>query len=206
MRPAPNGSGWREHLLLFGRFLRNPRTIGAIVPSSLALARAMADPMQLHDAEHVVELGPGTGVFTAALVVRLRPGARLLAIDQDALFIARLQQQWPQVDCVCASAAVLPLLAAERGLLPIDHIVSGLPFASLPPAVTARILEGIEHTLRPGGTFTTFQYVHAYRMRHAITFREDLSRRLGSGHSRTLVARNFPPAYVLTWRNRRRPE
>ena len=78
--------------------------------------------------------------------------------------------------------------------------MSGLPFASLPPPNTVRILEGIEQTLRPGGTFTTFQYVHAYRMKSAVAFREDISRRLGSAPSQTLVPRNFPPAYVLSCR------
>jgi phospholipid N-methyltransferase len=201
-RPARwsgNGAGWREHLLLLGRFLRNPRAIGAIAPSSPSLARAMVAPMHLHDAERVVELGPGTGVLTAELVSRLGADARLLAIDQDACFIERLRQHWPDVDCVCASAAALHALARDRGLLPIDHIVSGLPFASLPRPVTLDILEAVARTLRPGGTFTTFQYVHAYRMRSAVIFRDDLSRRLGSSPTRTLVTRNVPPAYVLTW-------
>jgi phospholipid N-methyltransferase len=197
-RPA-RGSGWREHLLLLARFLRHPRTIGAIAPSSPSLARAIVQPLHLCDAEHIVELGPGTGVFTAEIVSELHRGARLLAIDQDAAFIARLRQLWPQVDCVCDSAAALPRIAAERDLLPLDHIISGLPFASLPSAVTVAIVDAIERTLRPGGTFTTFQYVHAYRLPAATAFRDDISGRLGSAPARTLVTRNFPPAYVLSW-------
>jgi phospholipid N-methyltransferase len=204
MNPAPNGSGWRAHLLLFGRFLRNPREIGAIAPSSAALAEAIVQPLRLDGREHVVELGPGTGVLTAALAARLGEHARCLAIDREPLFVDRLRALWPQVDTVCASAAALPALAAERDLLPIDHIVSGLPFASLPPAVTFAILEGIEQTLRPGGSFTTFQYVHAYRLPPAAAFRRALSDRLDAEPTRTLVMRNFPPAYVLTWTNRRK--
>ena len=198
--PTSNGSGWREHLLLFGRFLRNPRSIGAISPSSPALAEAMVALLPLDGAERIVELGPGTGVLTAALLRRVAPTARVLAIDREPLFVERLREQWPEVESVCASAAALSILAAERNLLPLDHIVSGLPFASLPAAVTARILEAIEQTLRPGGTFTTFQYVHAYRLPHAVAFRRDLSGRLGAWPARMLVMKNFPPAYVLTWK------
>ena len=144
---------------------------------------------------------------------RAHVGARRAAAARDACPRDRIGsrcssngcgRRWPQVDCVCASAAALQTLAAERGLLPIDHIVSGLPFASLPAEVTTRILDSIEESLRTNGTFTTFQYVHAYRMRQATAFRRELSDRLGSEPRRTLVMRNLPPAYVLTW-TRARP-
>ena len=200
MSAGSSGSGWREHLLLFGRFLRNPRAIGAIAPSSAALAEAMVQPLSLKGGERLVELGPGTGVLTAVLTAHLTPASRLLAVDREPMFVERLRARWPRVECVCASAAALPELAAERDMLPVDHIFSGLPFASLPAAVTAEVLDGIEQTLRPGGTFTTFQYVHAYQLPQAAAFRRDLSARLRSSALRTLVVRNVPPAYVLTWR------
>jgi len=190
----------REHLLLLGRFVREPRAIGAVAPSSAALARAMVAGLDFHPGVRVVELGPGTGAFTRAIVPRLGPQSTLLVIDRERIFIERLRRLWPQIDCVCASAAALPALAAERHLTPVDHIISGLPFASLPGSVTQAILDGIEHTLRIGGTFTTFQYVHAYGMRAAVAFRDNMNRRMESPPSRHLVTRNLPPAYVLTWR------
>jgi phosphatidylethanolamine/phosphatidyl-N-methylethanolamine N-methyltransferase len=201
MTQASNGSGLREHLLFLGRFLRSPRTIGAIAPSSKALAAAMVVPVDGRNATRVVELGPGTGAFTAALIDCLKGSSRLLAIDREAAFVERLRDRWPQADFVCASAADLPRLAAERHFLPIDHIVSGLPFASLPGEVTKAILDGIERSLKIGGTFTTFQYVHAYRLPPAVAFRDDINLRMGALPARSLVLRNLPPAYVLTWKN-----
>jgi phospholipid N-methyltransferase len=56
--------------------------------------------------------------------------------------------------------------------------------------------------LRVGGTFTTFQYVHAYRMPPAAAFRREMSRRLDSQPAYQLVVRNVPPALVLTWHRR----
>jgi phospholipid N-methyltransferase len=138
-------------------------------------------------------------VFTAAITARLDPTARLLAIDREATFVSRLQQRWPHVDSVCASAAALPVLAAERGLLPVDVIISGLPFASLPADTTREILDGIDRTLRPGGVFSTFQYVHAYRLPPAVSFRRSIAERMGSAPTQRLVMWNLPPAYVLTW-------
>jgi phospholipid N-methyltransferase len=199
MTTGAHDSGWRARALFFGRFLRNPRSVGAIAPSSAALAAAMVEAIDFSRARSLVELGPGTGAFTATIAGRLSPPARLLAIDREAMFVERLQGRWPNVECVTASAADLPHLAAERGLLPIDHIISGLPFASLPAAVTVSILDAVEQTLRPGGTFTTFQYVHAYRLPPAVTFRREIDGRLGGPPSCRLVVGNLPPAYVLTW-------
>lgn len=195
-----NPTGPRAHLLLFTRFLRNPNSVGAIAPSSRTLARHMVAGLDLSGPVHVVELGPGTGAFTRAIVERLGPGGRFLAIEVEPKFVKRVQHQWPNVECVCASAAALPVLAAERGLLPVDHVISGLPFASLPRLVTEDVLDGIERALRPGGTFTTFQYLHAYRLASAGLFRRQMAARLGPPVVRRLIFRNLPPAFVLRWR------
>ena len=199
MPPPPNSSGWRAHLLLLGQFIRHPRHVGAIAPSSRALADAMVEGLDLSGPARVVELGPGTGVFTRAIVETFGPAARFLVIEVDERFAVRLREQWPGVDCACASAAALPALAEARGLTPVDHILSGLPFASLPVAETRHILDGICQTLRPGGSFTTFQYVHAHGLPPAVAFRQDLNQRLGGEPSRRLVVKNIPPAYVLRW-------
>ena len=191
---------WTEHLLFLGAMLRDPRSVGAIAPSSRSLARHMV--MGIAEAEQIVELGPGTGVLTGEIVRRVGPGGRVLALDTNRSFVERLQRAWPQVDCVHASAEILPALAAARGMAAVDHIISGLPFASLPAGTTRRILDGVHQTLRVGGTFTTFQYVHAYRMPAAVTFRRELSARLGSEFRSALVVRNLPPALVLTWQRR----
>jgi phospholipid N-methyltransferase len=199
MRQSPSAfAGWAEHLLFLRALLRNPRSVGAIAPSSPYLARRMV--MGIAGAEQIVELGPGTGVFTREIVGRVGPLCRVLAVEVNRAFVERLQRVWPQVDCVCASAETLPALAAARGISGVDHIISGLPFASLPAETTRRILDGVHETLRVGGTFTTFQYVHAYGMAAAASFRRELSARLGSGPHSHLVVRNVPPAFVLTWR------
>jgi phosphatidylethanolamine/phosphatidyl-N-methylethanolamine N-methyltransferase len=203
MRSGPTGSGLREHLLLLGKFLRNPRSVGAVAPSSQTLARAMVDGLELDGETRVVELGPGTGAFTREILKRIGPSARYLAIDREPAFVERLRTQWPAAEFVCSSAVALPTLAVERGLTPIDHVVSGLPFASLPGPVTKEILDGIDRTLRPGGTFRTFQYVHAYGLPPAVAFRRDITARLGCAPTKQLVVRNIPPAFVLTWRRLR---
>ena len=192
-------TGLREHMLMASRFLRNPRTVGAVSASSQALAAAMVARIETDRPVRVVELGPGTGAFTRAIVERVMPGSRVLAIELERDFAKRIRNCFPGVECVCGSAAELERLVGERRLAPIDHFVSGLPFASIPVSVTRKILDGIEHTLRPGGTFTTFQYLHGYGMPPGRTFRREMSERMGGPPERQLVLRNFPFAFTLTW-------
>lgn len=186
-----------DHLVFFGALVRNPRSIGAIVPSSERMAADMVRDVQ--PASRVVELGPGTGVITKAVLSKVGTSGSLLAVDTNRAFVERLQRSWPGADIVCASAETLPDLTASRGWDSVDHIVSGLPFATLPAPVTLQILDGIRDVLKVGGTFTTFQYVHAYRLPPAVTFRRELSERLGSAPRSHLVVRNVPPARILTW-------
>jgi len=200
MSDASNGTGLREHVLLFSRFLRSPRTVGAVTASSRALAVAMVDGLDLDRPGHVVELGPGTGVFTAAIAERLGKDTRFLAIDIDPAFVQQVRKRWPAIECVCASAERLDELVAAREMFPVDHIVSGLPFVSLPPPMTRQILETVASVLRPGGTFTTFQYLHGYGLPRAGSFRRAMTSRMGVEPITRLVVRNVPPALVLTWR------
>jgi len=80
---------WSDHLLFLGRFLRHPRTVGAVAPSSRRLARALVAPMRQVPGTRIAELGPGTGIVTREIAASLSPVARALAIDLDPVFVAR---------------------------------------------------------------------------------------------------------------------
>ena len=194
--------GLREHILVLTKFLRSPRTVGLVTPSSRTLARAMIKSLPENQQASIVELGPGTGAFTGAILDRVGPKARVLAVDLEPEFIDKVRRMWPSVKAVCGSAEDLESLVAEHGLGPIDHIISGLPFASLPTGMTNRILDGVVHTLRHGGTFTQFQYLHGFGMPPGRAFRREMSVRMGAAPTRRIVLRNFPPACVFTWRRR----
>lgn len=190
---------WHDHRLFLSHFRKSPRTVGAIAPSSRRLARAMVDGLSLGRDSKLVELGPGTGAITIEIAERLPDAATCLAIDIDPVFTARVASRWPQIDAVCDRAERLLDIARERRLLPVDHIVSGLPFASLPADGTRAIVDAIAASLRPGGTFTTFQYVHAYGLPPAIAVRRMLSDTMRSRPTFSLVLANLPPAFVIRW-------
>lgn len=188
-------------LRLFARrFLRDPKAIGAICPSSRFLARKIVHSVDWKPGVKVVEFGPGTGPFTDE-ILRLMPAeGRHLAIERDPVFVDLLRDRFPRLEVSCDGVENLMDIAGERALLPVDHIISGLPFASLGTELTKRILAGARQALRPGGTFTTFQYVHAYGFTAARSFRREMRRHFGPIAKRCVEFRNVPPAFVFTWR------
>lgn len=190
---------WHDHRLFLSHFRKNPRTVGAIAPSSQRLARTMLDGLTLEPGMRIVELGPGTGAITGEIARRLSAGTSCLAIDIDPVFAARVAARWPQIDTVCDRAERLIEILRGRNLLPVDHIVSGLPFASLPGGATGAIVAAIAAALRPGGTFTTFQYIHAYGLPPAMHVRRTLSGLMGTRPTFATVLGNLPPAFVIRW-------
>ncbi|NIH87184.1 class I SAM-dependent methyltransferase [Amycolatopsis granulosa] len=172
-------------------FLRNPGRTGAIAASSRRLAAAMVAGIGAECAGRVVELGPGTGVFTEALLARLRPGARLTAIEVNPRLAGGLARRHPGVEVITGSAEHL----AEH-VPAADVVVSGLPWALFPRERQERILDQIGEVLAPGGRFATFAYLHAAWLPAARRFEAALARRFGFVGRSRVVWGNLPPAFV----------
>ncbi|MFY9341577.1 MAG: hypothetical protein WAT39_03755 [Planctomycetota bacterium] len=191
---------FRDGLGFFGRFLRNPLTVGAVLPSSRYLARAMVGRLDLQPGELIVEYGPGTGPLTAVLRELLPNGAHYLGIELDTRFHRLLTERFPTLAFHHGSAADLQQILEQRGLPRPTRIVCGLPFASLPPAVQDDVIDGIVWGLRgTHGDFRTFQYVHAYGLRAARRFRARMQEHFTGFERIGPVVRNVPPAFVLRY-------
>jgi phospholipid N-methyltransferase len=152
----------------------------------------------------VVELGPGTGAFTSALIRHKPGGSAYVGIELDRRLVRTLQsrfpgRRFPGTHLIHGSAEHAAALVAGLDLPPVGLIVCGLPFASLPRPVRTRIVQSIDGLLHNGGAFRTFQYVHAGKMRSAQRFRRQMDRRFGPGTRRRAVVGNVPPAYVWEW-------
>jgi phospholipid N-methyltransferase len=147
-------------LFFFRQFLRAPRSVGSVVPTSQTAIRALLDPADWAGAHVVVEYGPGTGVFTRALLARMAPSARLVAIDLNPVFIDWLGRAVndPRLILVEGSAADVAAILDAQGLGPADYVVSGLPFSTLPAAIANGIMDATAQALRPGGSFLVYQY------------------------------------------------
>jgi phosphatidylethanolamine/phosphatidyl-N-methylethanolamine N-methyltransferase len=175
-------------------FLRHPLLTGAIAPSSPALARMMTDGIGLEQARTVVELGPGTGVFTDAIRRRVAPGTRIVAIEINGHLAARLADRYrgEPVDVVHASAVHLVSLVDH----PVDAVVSGLPWTVMAEPVRLRILDAVAEVLARTGSFTTFAYAHAAWTPPGRQFAGELRKRFAVTGTSRVVWRNLPPAFV----------
>jgi phospholipid N-methyltransferase len=179
--------------------IRSPARVGAIAPSSSALAERMMDGIELARGQSVVELGPGTGPITRVIHQRLGRHADYLGIELEFKFVKLLTHRFPHLKFVQGSAEHALELIERADIGPVRAIISGLPFASLPLGMQDRILDNLHELMIPGVVFRTFQYVHAWMLPSAIRFRKRMNHRFGACRVSRPVLANIPPAVVLSW-------
>lgn len=191
----------RESLRFLATFVRNPGSVGAVLPSSRQLAERLVAGLHLRSGDVVLEYGPGTGPVTAVLdqVIARHDGVRYVGIELNGGFVDVLRRRYPHLDFAHGSVVDVAALLRQRALRSARYIISGLPFASLPREVQEGTIGGILQVLEPGGEFRTFQYVHAYRLPAARRFRRMMAEHFASCERSQPVVRNVPPAYVLTY-------
>ncbi|WP_432832435.1 class I SAM-dependent methyltransferase [Dactylosporangium sp. CA-092794] len=184
----------------FLEFVRNPLTVAAVAPSSLALAEVVTAAVPRTGAPVVVELGPGTGAFTEVVQRRLAGRGQHIAVEVIPRFAERLAARYPAVDVVQADAADLGTVLAARGISRADVVVSGLPWAAFAAGRQRDVLSAVLAALPPHGVFTTFAYVQT---RWAPPARR-LLRSLRSRFDEVMISRtvwaNVPPALVYVCR------
>lgn len=173
----------------FAHYFSNLRQVGAIAPSSRQLAHAVGALAQ--GRSRIVELGPGTGSLSQALLEVLPPEGRMLAFEVDAGFRNHLRTRFEDPRFRVTSRRAQRLLSElqEQAWGAPDCIVSGLPFQAFPRQQTLRILLECRRSLGPGGRFIAFQYAPTLWP----LFRKVFPRVRVAG----LVLQNLPPAFLL---------
>jgi len=153
---APTG----DALLFFRNFFRHPRMLGSIIPSSRFLIKQLLQPIDWDQARVIVEYGPGVGGITAEILRRMRPDARLVAIEMNPEFVSFLRKTLldERLNVVEASAADVREILQKLGLPKADYIISGIPLGSMPKSVREPILRNTCEALAAGGSFLVFQF------------------------------------------------
>lgn len=177
-------------------FISQPDSIGAVTPSGKALASRMLDGISLEKSSVIVELGPGTGAFTAEVLKRISSDSRFLAIEKNPTFVRDLVEHFNEVEIIEGNASELVSILHEKGIEQVDTVVSGLPWASFPDQLQEEILSEVSRSLSSGGRFVTFAYGGIHLFPKARAFRQRLDK-LFQDVVRTRVAwRNLPPAFA----------
>ena len=186
----------RDRAKFLAAFVRRPFATGAITPSSRHLAAAMVEGMGLREADTVVELGPGTGVFTRAIQEELKPEARFLCFEINPDMASKLRDRFPRVHIVNDSVENLNHHLEAAGRPWVDTAISGLPWAAFSQDLQERLLDATLKSLRPEGRFATFAYSGAASLPAGRRFRQLLDSRFGRVVKSPIVWRNLPPAFV----------
>ena len=175
-----------EGVVFLRRFVKAPRQIGSVVPSSPFLTKAIMNKIVWEDARCVAELGAGTGVFTRAIVQKLQKNGQVLVFEIDPALKSMLEAEHKGLD-VYGDACGLPQIMRDRNIRELDYVVSSLPFAVLPPRMTATILDVVDECLKPGGKFIAYQY--------STHMKPYFEKRFKSVKT-SFVLCNVPPAFV----------
>lgn len=185
-------------LAFFQGFLRRPQTVGSVIPSSRFLERRILKFADIGRNDTVVELGPGTGGTTRALLNELGPRGRLLSIELDREFIELLRDiDDPRLIPHHGSAEDISDILKNHGMGEPDVVISGIPFSTMPAETGRKIVREIYNVLPPGKSFV------AYQLRDRVA---ELSTPVFGKPEVSLELINIPPMRVYKWTVGRKTE
>ncbi|SFL81486.1 Phospholipid N-methyltransferase [Paenibacillus sp. 1_12] len=181
-----------QKMLFFYKFIRTPKAIGSVTPSSRHLANKMVAAVQWNDITSVAELGAGTGVITQAIHRSLKQETKVMLFERDSHLRKQLEQQHPGFT-THSDAKSIHSVVRQQGLSHVDCIISGLPFANFPQQVRNDLMEQIVKSLKPNGLFIAFQYT--------LQMKKQLSQHFEI-EAIQFVMLNVPPAFVYVCRKK----
>ena len=188
LRPQPDA-----RLAFLQGFLRRPQQVGSVIPSSRFLERRLVAASGARHGRLLVELGPGTGGTTRALLHALPADGKLLAIELEPRFAAILRREIRDPRLIVHEGSAEQLLDTLRahGLGVPDAVISGIPFSTMDAALGRRIAKAIHEALGSGGRFV------AYQVRGKV---HDVAKPCFGRAEIDVELRNIPPMRIYRWR------
>lgn len=179
-------------------FIKHPVMVGSIIPSSDKLIDHMLSRVNWDEVDLFVEYGPGVGTYCRPILDRMRGNATLIAIDTNPDFISYLRREIADSRFipVLGSATDVESIVRAHGFDHADHVLSGLPFSTLPAGVGPEIAAATHRVLRPGGSFLVYQFRKRVR-----DFLEPHFSQIEDGFE----AWNIPPCFLF-WATRTDPQ
>jgi phosphatidylethanolamine/phosphatidyl-N-methylethanolamine N-methyltransferase len=142
----------------FSEFLKHPLQVASVIPSSRTVERRIAETAGVDSAKSIVELGPGTGGTTRAILRAMPPQAKLLSIEINPRLyelVKRIRDQ--RFIAHHGSAENLREIISAYGLHAPEVFISGIPFTTISRSSASKIIEAISSVLAPGGCFVAYQ-------------------------------------------------
>lgn len=193
MSAKDNANPLSEQFEFLRGLIARPKGVGAIAPSSPALARAIAHEIDPALPGPVLELGPGTGVVTEALIERGVAPSRITAIEYDPDFAVRVSERCPGVTVIRGDAFNLNETLGHTNSAPYAAVISGLPLLNWPMAARRALIEDAFRRLSPGAPLVQF----SYGLTPPVPESADFAVRRAA-----VIWANIPPARVWVYRAR----
>ena len=173
----------------FKIFLKHPREIASICPSSAQLIARVLAPIAWRHARLIVEYGPGIGTISQTILAHMHRDARLVLCESNSDFCQYLRAHFldPRVLIFEGSAAEIGNYLMRQQLGQADVVISGIPFSTMVPHVADAICAATARHLRAGGAFIAYQFSD----RVAFYMRRHFKRLV-----RSFIWWNLPPAHV----------
>jgi phosphatidylethanolamine/phosphatidyl-N-methylethanolamine N-methyltransferase len=147
-----------DELKFFKGWIDKPKTVGSIVPTSSIAARRMASVVNADSGLPVLELGPGTGVITRAILARGVKPENLYSIEYSDDFVRHLKAQFPGVNIIRGDAFDLDATLGDKRDMTFDSVVSGVPLLNFPVAQRIRYIEDLLGRIPPGRPIMQLTY------------------------------------------------
>ena len=170
-------------------FLKD-KNVGALFPTSQFVIRRICSKIDFAQVNTLVEYGPGNGVITVELLKRMKPDARLFAIETNEDFINELHLiRDKRLHVIAGSAADVMALLKPFGVTAVDCLLSGIPFTFLKPELRNEIIFQTKTLLRAGGECILYQ--------HSALMKKYLKTHFGNARVAVEV-RSIPPMFILS--------
>lgn len=177
------------------QFFKDKQMVGAVSPSSRFLGEKMLENVCFDSSELIVELGPGTGVFTDQIIDRMSPFAKLLVFELNDDFFALLNKRIndPRVQIIHDSATNIAKYLKDDEKNAVDTIISSLPLMVFSEELRNEVIETSYNSLKENGLYVQFQY--------SLQSKKLLSQKYNKVEL-AFTVKNFPPAFVYTCRKK----
>lgn len=177
----------------------HPKKIGAIAPSSKQLSKLIIDSAEIEENDVVVEVGPGTGVFTREILEHVSDNGRYIGVEINEEFVNHLRQQYQESLFHHGDAADIVSYLAMDGYDTCEKVISGLPWVNFTESKQLKLLQSIHQALSKDGVFVAFSYTLFHHLPRGKTFQSSL-KKIFSEVKRTNTVLNLPPAFVYICR------
>ena len=176
-------------LLLLSNFIKNPKEVGAVAPSSKFLTNEIIRNIGFKKSKNIVELGPGLGTFTRAMLKKAEPGTRLFCFEVNKKFCSYLAKNIidERLTIINAGAEKISSNLKKLKIQNVDFVISGLPFLNFSDTKKRSILKEVKSSLNENGRFILFQYTNGL---------DKLLESYFNNVNRKFVPLNMPCAFV----------